>query len=170
MKKLILVSGPMGAGKTAVCQALKHRLPAAVFLDGDWCWDASPFVVTDETKAMVMDNIGHLLRGFLRCGAYEHVIFCWVMHQDAIARDVLAQVQGLPFEAHRIVLTLTPEALAQRVGADIRAGLREEAALARSLSYLPLYEGMPGTHVDVSEISAGDAAEAIAGMLDCKGN
>ncbi|MEG1013421.1 MAG: hypothetical protein RSI33_04160 [Clostridia bacterium] len=31
----------MGVGKTAVCQSLKQKLPNAVFLDGDWCWDAN---------------------------------------------------------------------------------------------------------------------------------
>lgn len=44
----------MGVGKTAVCQRLKEALPAAVFLDGDWCWDADPFQVNEETKDMVM--------------------------------------------------------------------------------------------------------------------
>ena len=61
MKKLYLIGGTMGVGKTATCQQLKSMLSNAVLLDGDWCWDADPFVVTDETKAMVMDNICHVL-------------------------------------------------------------------------------------------------------------
>ena len=40
----------MGAGKTTVSQQLKKKLPNSVFLDGDWCWDANPFQVTEETK------------------------------------------------------------------------------------------------------------------------
>ena len=73
MKRLILVGGPMGVGKTTACQLLKQRLPRCAFLDGDWCWDMHPFVVTDETRAMVMDNIVHLLSGF----QYSPVICCW---------------------------------------------------------------------------------------------
>ena len=42
----------MGVGKTTVCQKLKRLLQNSVFLDGDWCWDMDPFVVTEETKAM----------------------------------------------------------------------------------------------------------------------
>ena len=38
----------MGVGKTTVCQQLKQDLQNSVFIDGDWCWDASPFQVTDE--------------------------------------------------------------------------------------------------------------------------
>lgn len=84
MKRLYLIGGAMGVGKTAVGQRLKELCDRSVFLDGDWCWDAHPFQVTEETKRMVMDNICTLLGNFLRCSAYETVIFCWVMHQQAI--------------------------------------------------------------------------------------
>lgn len=84
MKQLYLVAGTMGAGKTTVCQALKGKLAHSVFLDGDWCWDMHPFQVTDETKEMVMQNICFLLNSFLHCSAFEHIIFCWVMHEQAI--------------------------------------------------------------------------------------
>ena len=47
MKKLILIGGAMGAGKTTVCQKLKPLLAPSAFLDGDWCWDMEPFRVTD---------------------------------------------------------------------------------------------------------------------------
>ena len=76
MKHLYLIGGTMGVGKTTVCRILKKSLENSVFLDGDWCWDAHPFHVTDETKKMVTDNICHLLNNFLHCSAYEHIIFC----------------------------------------------------------------------------------------------
>ncbi|MBO4783943.1 MAG: AAA family ATPase, partial [Lachnospiraceae bacterium] len=56
MKTIYLIGGTMGVGKTTVSQQLKKELPNSVFLDGDWCWDADPFQVTEETKAMVMRN------------------------------------------------------------------------------------------------------------------
>ena len=64
MKNLIFVNGTMGAGKTAVCRALQSRLEPCVLLDGDWCWDMRPFTVTDETKAVVVDNICAMLGNF----------------------------------------------------------------------------------------------------------
>ena len=64
MKSLYLIGGTMGVGKTTVCRILKQQLPDAVFLDGDWCWDADPFVVTEETKAMVLQNICFMLGQF----------------------------------------------------------------------------------------------------------
>lgn len=57
MKTIYLIGGTMGVGKTTVCQHLKIKLNNSVFLDGDWCWDAHPFQVTEETKKMVLHNI-----------------------------------------------------------------------------------------------------------------
>ena len=34
MKRLYLIGGPMGVGKTTVCRALQRRLERSVFLDG----------------------------------------------------------------------------------------------------------------------------------------
>ena len=84
MKNVYLVGGTMGVGKTTVCQQLKRKLPNSVFLDGDWCWDADPFWVTEETKKMVLENICFLLNQFIQCSVYDNIIFCWVMHQQEI--------------------------------------------------------------------------------------
>ena len=69
MKTLYLIGGTMGVGKTAVCKQMKSLLNSSVLLDGDWCWDANPFQVTEETKTMVIDNICHLLNNFIHCSA-----------------------------------------------------------------------------------------------------
>lgn len=76
MKKLILIGGTMGVGKTATSSLLKQKLNQSVFLDGDWCWDMHPFVVNRETKAMVMNNIVYQLNQFISCSEIENIIFC----------------------------------------------------------------------------------------------
>ena len=70
-KRLFLIGGTMGVGKTSVCRQLNRDLENSVFLDGDWCWNADPFVVTDETKAMVMDL--SLIHIFLSVGVQGEV-------------------------------------------------------------------------------------------------
>lgn len=52
-KRLIVVNGPMGVGKTAVCRQLVRLCAPAAFLDGDWCWMLEPFTVTPHTNAHV---------------------------------------------------------------------------------------------------------------------
>ena len=86
-KRLYVIGGPMGVGKTTACRQLQQLLDRSVFLDGDWCWDAHPFQVTEETREMVLENIAFLLNSFLRCSAYDHVIFCWVLHRREIWED-----------------------------------------------------------------------------------
>lgn len=148
MKRLFLIGGPMGVGKTAVSRSLKARLPNAVFLDGDWCWDASPFQVTDETKAMVMDNICHLLGNFIRCTAYENVIFCWVMHEQGIIDEILRKTDVRGCSVKVVSLLASEKALTERILGDVRAGLRTADVLERSLQRAPLYHALLSLKVD----------------------
>lgn len=164
MKTIYLIGGTMGVGKTTVGQILKGRLKKAVFLDGDWCWDADPFQVTDETKAMVMDNICHLLNNFIHCTTYENIIFCWVMHQQAIIDRILEKLDIEGHDVKTVSLVCSSEALAARLNADISAGLRSGDIVERSAGRLPLYEKLKTEKIDVSIISASEAAEIIASL------
>lgn len=166
MKRLILVNGTMGAGKTSACTELLTLLDRSAFLDGDWCWMMNPFVVTDETRRMVRDNIVHLLRSFLSCSEYENVIFCWVMQDEQIIDDLLAGLSGLDFVPFRFTLTISEQALRRRLQKDIDGHLRTPGVLTRSLSRLPLYGDMDTVKIDVSGITARQAAERILGILN----
>ena len=161
MKQLYLIGGTMGVGKTTLCQILKQKLPHSVFLDGDWCWDASPFVVTEETKAMVLDNIRCLLNNFLRCSAYENVIFCWVMHEQSIIDEILGGLDLSSCEVHVISLVCSAEELQRRLERDVANGVREVSVIERSLARLPLYEALQTERIDVSTLSPSESADAI---------
>ncbi len=115
----------MGVGKTAVCQKLKKKLNNAVFLDGDWCWDADPFVVTEETKKMVIENICFLLNQFIHCTAYENIIFCWVFHEQSIIDDIVSRLDLSGCLLKNISLVCTPKALRERLLKDVERGIRE---------------------------------------------
>lgn len=158
----------MGVGKTTVCQMLKKRLPKAVFLDGDWCWDADPFVVNDETKAMVEDNICHVLNNFIGCTAYENVIFCWVMHRQEIIDGILERLNTGDCRVRTVSLICTPEALRARLLRDVEAGLREGGVVERSLERLPLYEKLDTVKLDVSELTAEEAAKRLIEMEEAE--
>ena len=104
----------MGVGKTTVCQQLKQDLQNSVFLDGDWCWDANPFQVTDETKAMVTNNICYLLNNFLKCSAYENIIFCWVMHEQRIIDSILKKLDTQNCEVKCVSLVADEKTLCDK--------------------------------------------------------
>ena len=162
MKDLYLIGGAMGIGKTAVGQQLKRDLLNSVFLDGDWCWDADPFLVTEETKAMVLENICCLLNNFLRCTACDHVIFCWVMHQQEIIDAILSRLNAEDCRIHCLSLVCRPDVLEKRLQGDIAEGVRTPDILEKSLSYLPLYGALHTEKVDTSELPVQQAADLIA--------
>ena len=161
MKHLILVGGPMGVGKTAVCQVLKLLLHKSVFLDGDWCWDMHPFSVTPETKAMVMDNIAHLLSNFLRCSEIEHVILGWVMHEQAIIDGLLARLPLEDCEVIPVSLICDAATLTGRLQKDIDAGIRTPDVLARSLARLEQYGKLNTYRIDTTGKTVRETAQAI---------
>lgn len=161
MKRLYLIGGPMGVGKTAACRELQSRLERSAFLDGDWCWDMRPFQVTAETKRMVMDNICCLLNNFLRCSAVDHVIFCWVMHRREILDELLSRLDTGGCAVYPVSLVCTAAALKARLEGDIRAGRRTPDAVERSLGYLPLYGALDTEKIDVSALSPAETAAEI---------
>ena len=164
MKKLYLIGGTMGVGKTTVSRALQKKLPNSVFLDGDWCWDMSPFVVNEETKAMVMDNICHLLQNFLRCTAYENIIFCWVMHEQSIIDDILSRLDVGETEVKAISLIASEKAITARLEKDVANGIRTPDVIERSIARIPLYEKLDTLKIDTNEKTIDAVAEEIAAL------
>ena len=161
MKKLYIIGGTMGVGKTATCQILKQKLDNSVFLDGDWCWDMHPFQVTQETKKMVLENIAFLLNNFIHCPAYENIIFCWAMHEQDIIDDILSRLDTVGCQVHVISLVCSEEALRERLQKDVDMGIRTADVIPRSLARVPMYEKLDTAKIDVSSLSPEQAAEMV---------
>lgn len=161
MKNLYLIGGTMGIGKTTVCQHLKKELYNSVFLDGDWCWNASPFQVTDETKGIVLDNITHVLNNFIRCSAYENIIFCWVMHEQSIIDAILEKLDLSDCRVRSISLIAGEKAVRERIASDIAKGIRTPDAMERSLARLPLYQKLNTIKIDTT----GKSVQEICGEI-----
>ncbi len=160
-KTLYLIGGTMGVGKTTVCQRLKMDLPNSVFLDGDWCWNANPFQVTEETKTMVLDNICYLLNSFLHCSAYEHVILGWVMHEQSIIDHITANLNIENCAVRRISLVANEACLRERLLKDVAQGIRTADVIERSISRLPLYGQLNAIKVDTSNKSVQQIVDEI---------
>lgn len=165
MKKLIIINGTMGVGKTATCNELNKLITPSVFLDGDWCWKMNPFTVTDETKKMVMGNITYLLRNYLNCSTYDYVIFCWVMHQESIMEDVINRLKGINFKLYKISLICSKEALRDRLMNDVNKKIRHEEIIERSVQRLKMYQNMDTNKIDVTNINQLTAAKAIVKLI-----
>ena len=151
MKRLYIIGGTMGIGKTSACRQLQQDLPYSVFLDGDWCWDSSPFQATEETKEMVVDNICHLLNNFLRCSVYENIIFCWVMHQQDIIDSILERLNIQDCDTRITSLIADEKTVIERLRKDIASGLRSFDVIQRSIERLPLYQNLHTIKIDTRQ-------------------
>lgn len=164
MKHVYLIGGPMGVSKTTTCQLLKTNLNHSVYLDGDWCWDMNPFVVTAETKQMVMDNICFLLNSYIKCSVYEHIIFSWVMQAQGIIDEIISHLNTENCQIHPISLVCKPQVLEERLRKDVDKGIRTEDIITKSLSYLPLYQILDTKRIDVSIMMP---KEIVAHVIEC---
>ncbi len=161
MKTIYLIGGTMGVGKTTVSQQLKQDLPNSVFLDGDWCWDSNPFHVTQETKAMVVDNICHLLNNFIHCSAYENIIFCWVMHQQKIIDTIVENLDTQNCAVKCISLIADEKYLRERLMADVKRGIRVADVIERSVERIPLFHNLNTIKIDTGNKSVQEIASEI---------
>ncbi|MCC0655189.1 AAA family ATPase [Clostridioides sp. ES-S-0123-01] len=162
MKNIYIIGGTMGVGKTTVCQSLKLILKNSVFLDGDWCWDMHPFQITGETKKMVLSNICSLLNNFIKCSTFENIIFCWVMHEQSIIDTIISCLDISDCRVINISLICDETVLRKRLKTDVEEGLRFTDVIERSVNYLPMYEILSTTKINVSNKSVKDIVEEIS--------
>lgn len=162
MKKLYLIGGTMGIGKTTTCQVLKTKLDKSVFLDGDWCWD----IVNKETKKLVLNNICALLNNDIKFNAFENIIFCWVMHEQSIIDDLLSRLDLKDVKVIAISLVCQKEALEKRIQKDIDQGIRKPDVLARSVERLEMYQKLNTYKIDVSNKTIEEIVKEIIKVGD----
>lgn len=163
-KMLYLIGGTMGVGKTTVGQILKRQLPDCVFLDGDWCWQADPFKVTEGTKRMVLDNICYLLGSFLRQPEYRNIVFCWVMHEQGIIDEIMSRLDLRGCRVVCVSLMAGKDVLRARLEADVAAGVRESDVVCRSIARLPLYGRLDTIKVDTDGKRPEEVAREIMAL------
>lgn len=157
MKHVYLIGGPMGIGKSTICNQLNQDLDHSVFLDGDWCWNMDPFVVNQDTKNMVLDNITHCLNNFIHTPGIENIIFCWVMHKQDIIDKIIQKLDTAGVDIHLISLICEKEELIKRMLID----RRDNQTIRKSLQYLELYKDLDTQKIDVTTLDVQKTIDKI---------
>lgn len=157
MKHVYLIGGPMGIGKSTICNQLNQDLDHSVFLDGDWCWNMDPFVVNQDTKNMVLDNITHCLNNFIHTPGIENIIFCWVMHKQDIIDQIIQKLDTEGVDIHLISLICEKEELIKRMLID----RRDNQIIRKSLQYLELYRDLDTQKIDVTTLDVQKTIDKI---------
>ena len=162
MKNLIFVNGTMGVGKSTVCKQLNKLLNQSIYLDGDWCWMADPFVVTEETKAMVTDNICHLLNNFINCSEYENIIFCWVMDYESIYESIATKLNTENCKIWRFTISCSPQILKSRVENDT---MQDGRSYERSIERVSRFDVMDTIKIFNDDMTPLQTAEYIKEII-----
>ena len=157
MKHVYLIGGPMGIGKSTICNQLNQDLDHSVFLDGDWCWNMDPFIVNQDTKNMVLDNITHCLNNFIHTPGIENIIFCWIMHKQDIINQIIQKLDTEGVDIHLISLICEKEELIKRMLID----RRDNQTIRKSLQYLELYKDLDTQKIDVTTLDVQKTVDKI---------
>lgn len=157
MKHVYLIGGPMGIGKSTICNQLNQDLDHSVFLDGDWCWNMDPFIINQDTKNMVLDNITHCLNNFIHTPGIENIIFCWVMHKQDIIDQIIQKLDTEGVDIHLISLICEKEELIKRMLID----RRDNQTIRKSLQYLELYKDLDTQKIDVTTLDVQKTIDKI---------
>ena len=157
-KKLIIINGTMGIGKSTTCKQLLSTCKDIVWLDGDWCWMMNPFTVNKETENMVLDNIQHMINNFIACKEYKIILFCWVIQKQEIFNRLIEKINLNSLDLHWITLVSDKDALIRRLEQD----KRDDACIKRSCEYTEkFFSDLESVKLDVSKLSVETVAEEI---------
>lgn len=124
MKKLIVIIGPNGVGKSTTAKEFFNRHSKCAYVDSDWCRVKKPFSFTEEDKRLVVNNIFSLLRNYLLCKDIDIVLFTYGFHGERkkIFDKIISQLQSekVEFDLNIIILKCSYEENVQRALKDQR--------------------------------------------------
>jgi len=166
MKRLILVCGPNGVGKTTACQGLLEALPRSAYTDSDWCRMMNPFAFDTETTEIVRANIAALMTNYLQSSAIENVIFSYGVHgpRPRIFQEVRQELDqnGVVYQFCPILLECSLQEQRRRLMASGRDSARIERAIRNTRH---VYSACAYPAVDTTDLSVSQTVERILSVL-----
>lgn len=158
MKKLIVIVGPNGVGKTTTAMRMKEQYSKTAFVDSDWCRSINPFTLTDITKKTVIANLYCLLRNYLLCEEINTVIFTYSWHgerkeiYDNLIKHLLND--GIEFQEIIIILKCSESENRRRALFDNRNLERIERGMKNTFSFYDKfqYPCIDTTHMTVLQV------------------
>jgi len=166
MKRLILVCGPNGVGKTTACQRLLEALPRSAYIDSDWCRMMNPFAFDAATTEIIRANIAALMRNYFRSPVTENVIFSYGFHGprqrifQGVRHDL--DMSGVAYQFCPILLECSLQEQRRRLMASGRDSARIERAIRNTRH---VYSACAYPAVDTTDLTVPQTVEGILLLL-----
>ncbi len=183
MKKVILLSGPYGVGKTTLANNLVNSLNNSVMFDGEWAWfQGNNWNFTKENKKMALDNICYVLNNFLKNPDFNIIIFSWVLHRYEDHNFIINSLEqtGILFDLFDISLIADEDTLKKRLenriaskANEFNASYGEEQirnALRGSLNKLHQILELKNVKLDVSKMNEEEVLNEILELTKLEKN
>ncbi|WP_040949482.1 AAA family ATPase [Gorillibacterium massiliense] len=163
MKKLILICGANGVGKSTASKALLAAMEKSAYIDSEYCCAIHPFEFTTETIALFKSNIAALMLNSFRSSSIDAVIFPYGFHgpRQQIFQGVLADLElhKIHYELCPILLECDVEENVRRMQNDGRETDRIERALKNTRH---LYDAYDYPRINTTNMTV---AETVGAML-----
>jgi len=170
IKRLILVCGPNGVGKTTACKSLLEALPRSAYIDSDWCRAMNPFSFDEETIQIIKANIVALMTNYLRSSFIENVIFQYGFHgpRREIFDDIIEALDNnrISYQFCPVILRCDLQENIERMKRDGRDDERIRRAIENTRH---IYDAYDYPSIDTTGLSVPQTVDRILGILSACG-
>lgn len=166
MKKLVVIVGANGVGKSTTAKELVARCERMAYVDSDWCRVMNPFAFTEITKQTVTENIYCLIHNYLCCEEIDTVVFTYSWHglRKKIYDNIIDKLKndGILFQEHVIILRCAEEENIRRAIEDGRDNERVKRGMEHTYHF---YDDYDYPVIDTTELMPKEVAEKIIEMI-----
>ncbi len=165
MKRLIVILGPNGVGKTTVASELLRTIPNSAFVDSDYLRKMNPGENSEELIRIQKANILSVMENYLSSSIIENVVFTYGLHghREKMLNDIISEISNY-FKTTVIIVVLTcvEKENIRRMQNDGRDPERIKRAIVVSR---PIYENTGYFTIDTTAISPKQVAEIVRGQI-----
>jgi adenylate kinase family enzyme len=165
VKKLILICGANGVGKSTVSRALLEAVERSACIDSEYCCAIHPFELTADTIQLFRANITALMINCFCSATIQTVIFPYGFHgpRREIYQGVLDELreQGIRYEFCPVILECEYNENVDRMRKDKRTEDRIQRALKQTRH---IYDHYDYPRIDTTHLSVSETVEEIIRM------